>query len=253
MLGALLLAGRSALRFGSGKVYLSFLASNPPVIDLDCPELMYRQVNSEHLFQGATAVLIGPGMGCGAIAEEVLLMGLASPLPLVLDADALNLLAFSKNVQDALSQRPGPLFLTPHPAEAARLLSMTVAEVQMNRELVCRLLAKRYGAHVVLKGKDSLIVEPGEGCPVYRNPTGNPGMATAGMGDVLSGLLVSLLAQGCPSNQSLRAAVFLHGLAADELVLQGVGPIGLTASEVGLQARATRNRLIRETQPGQSV
>jgi hydroxyethylthiazole kinase-like uncharacterized protein yjeF len=166
-------------------------------------------------------------------------MAIASELPLLLDADALNLVASEGNLQVALASRSNPAILTPHPAEAARLLEAGTAEVQGDRIAAALEIAERYHCHVALKGCGTVIattIEATAGPRVdgrwWINSTGNPGMATAGMGDVLSGLIVALLAQGWPVGTALRAGVYLHGAAADRLVASGVGPIGLTAGEV---------------------
>ena len=120
--------------------------------------------------------------------------------------------------------------LTPHPAEAARLLGCTVSDVQADRLTAAGELAARYRCHVALKGCGTVIATVDR--KIWLNSTGNPGMATAGMGDVLSGLIVALLAQNCSPEMALLAAVHLHGAAADRLVAKGVGPVGLTAGEV---------------------
>jgi len=167
---------------------------------------------------------------------------IAGELPLLLDADALNLIASEGNLQVALASRGNPAILTPHPAEAARLLDCSAAEVQADRIAAAQEIAERYRCHVALKGCGTVIAAVDGRW--WINSTGNPGMATAGMGDVLSGLIVALLAQGWPAIPALLAGVHLHGAAADRLVAAGVGPIGLTAGEVIDAARRTFNEWV---------
>jgi hydroxyethylthiazole kinase-like uncharacterized protein yjeF len=186
-----------------------------------------------------TALACGPGLGNSLEASELLEAAIASELPLLLDADALNLVASEGNLQVALASRRNPAILTPHPAEAARLLESGTADVQADRVSSAQEIAERYHCHVALKGCGSVIA--GVDSQWWINSTGNPGMATAGMGDVLSGLIVALLAQGWPVATALRAGVYLHGAAADRLVAGGIGPIGLTAGEVIDAARRIFN------------
>lgn len=157
----------------------------------------------------------------------------------MLDADGLNRLAVDAELQESLRSRSIPAILTPHPMEAARLLGTEVAAVQRDRIAAAQELAQRYRAHVVLKGCGSVVADPDGAWAI--NPTGNPGMASAGMGDVLSGLLGALLAQGWPVPLAARFGPFLHGAAADRLVAEGIGPIGLTASETVSAARRLLN------------
>jgi len=238
MVGAAFLAGRAALKLGAGRIYIGLLDPQPPACDLLQPELMLRRPQA--LLQAElTALACGPGLGDSLEASELLEMAIASELPLLLDADALNLVASEGNLQVALASRSNPAILTPHPAEAARLLESGTADVQGDRIAAALEIAERYHCHVALKGCGTVIattIEATAGPRVdgrwWINSTGNPGMATAGMGDVLSGLIVALLAQGWPVDAALRAGVYLHGAAANRLVASGVGPIGLTAGEV---------------------
>ena len=161
-------------------------------------------------------------------------------MPLALDADALNLIASNTALKDKLKQRVTASILTPHPAEAARLLGCTTDEVQHNRVAATLRLAREYNAGVVLTGAGSLCAWPDGHWAI--NTSGNPGMAAAGMGDVLTGIIVALLAQGVDERHALTASVYLHGAAADQQVKNGSGPIGLTASEVITAARRLLNR-----------
>ncbi|WP_306607736.1 NAD(P)H-hydrate dehydratase [Azonexus sp.] len=242
MAGAALLAGRAALKLGAGRVYLGLLDPDGPAVDLSQPELMIRPVDT--LFQAdLQALLCGPGLGQSAEAIQWLKQALDCPLPLVLDADALNLLALDRRLEAKLSKRTAPAILTPHPAEAARLLEISTHEVQADRITAACALARRYTCPVALKGCGTVIAAVDGRW--WINTTGNPGMATAGMGDVLSGLTSTLLAQNWPAELALIAAVHLHGAAADRLVEQGIGPAGMTAGEVIDAARSLFNQWLR--------
>ncbi|MEW5889650.1 MAG: NAD(P)H-hydrate dehydratase [Pseudomonadota bacterium] len=242
MVGAALLAGRAALKLGAGRVYLGLPDPAAPAVDLLQPELMLR-APGELLQAGlATALAAGPGLGAGDAALELLRQCLAADLPLVLDADALNLIARHPVLAGHVARRAAPTLLTPHPAEAARLMGSTTEAVQADRLAAALALAGRFNAQVVLKGNGSVLAYPDGKWLI--NTTGNPGMASAGMGDVLTGIAVALLAQGWSAQAALAAAVHLHGAAADELAGRGTGPVGLVAGEVIDAARALFNRWI---------
>jgi hydroxyethylthiazole kinase-like uncharacterized protein yjeF len=243
MVGAVFLAGRAALKLGAGRVYAGLLDHQAPGVDPLQPELMLRRPAA--LLQTPLAALAcGPGLGVSLEASELLETAIGLDLPLVLDADALNLISSEGNLQVALASRSNPAILTPHPAEAARLLECSTAEVQADRFAAARQIAERYRCHVALKGCGT-VVTAADG-RWWINTTGNPGMATAGMGDVLSGIIVALLAQGWPGLPALLAAVHLHGAAADRLVANGSGPIGLTAHETIDAARNLLNEWVAE-------
>lgn len=239
MVGAVFLAGRAALRLGSGRVYLGLLDRQAPAIDPLQPELMLRQPDAL-LAAGLSALACGPGMGSSDEAIALLERASSLDIPLVLDADALNLLAGENRLQQAVLARHAPTLLTPHPTEAARLLGCDTPFVQSDRAGAALAIAARYQAMVVLKGCGSVIATPAGHW--FVNTSGNPGLATAGSGDVLSGFVVALLAQGWPALEALLAAVHLHGAAADERVASGCGPVGLTAGELIDSARAGFNR-----------
>ena len=241
MVGAAFLAGRAALRLGSGRVYLGLLDGQAPAIDPLQPELMLRQADAL-LAAPLTALACGPGMGSGDEAHEWLRRACSLPLPLLLDADALNLLAAEPSLREEVLARAAPTLLSPHPTEAARLLDRDTATVQADRPRAALELAARYRAVTVLKGCGSIVAEPGG--EWFVNTSGNPGLATAGTGDVLSGFIVALLAQGWPALEAMLAAVHLHGIAADERVAAGCGPVGLSAGELIDSARATFNRWV---------
>ena len=162
--------------------------------------------------------------------------------PLVLDADALNIISEEIELQQILEDRQEPTLLTPHPLEAARLLGTTTETVQSNRLHTANELAKRFNATVILKGSGTIIADPDGKTAV--NPTGGPALATPGSGDVLSGICGALLAQGWPVWETALAAVWLHGAAADELVKRGEGPAGLTAGELIPEVRRILNHLL---------
>lgn len=238
MAGAALLAGRASLHLGAGRVYVGMLDRLP--VDPIQPELMLRPADAA--LSVATAIAIGPGLGDSAQALDLLRQAIELPLPLVIDADGLNLLAAHPALHRHLVRREAASILTPHPLEAARLLDTSVAAVQADRIAAALALAARFGAQVVLKGAGSVLATPARRWAI--NATGNPGLATAGTGDVLTGFVVALLAQGWPADKALAAAVHLHGLAADRCVAAGCGPIGLTAGELIAPARAQLNRWI---------
>ncbi|ATE59916.1 NAD(P)H-hydrate dehydratase [Thauera sinica] len=237
MAGAALLAGRAALWLGAGRVYVGLLDPKAPAVDHAYPELMLR--NAPALPRQLTVLALGPGLGQRAEAQAELVSAIAGDHALVLDADALNLLAADPALHGAVAARRSPTVLTPHPAEAARLLGCSSPEVQGDRLSAALALASRFRACTVLKGCGSLIATPDGHW--YINGTGHPGMASAGMGDVLTGLVASLLAQGWAAEPALIAAVHLHGAAADMLAREGVGPIGLTAGELIGAARRLFN------------
>ncbi|GGY34379.1 NAD(P)H-hydrate dehydratase [Pseudoduganella albidiflava] len=239
MAGAPVLAGRAALHAGAGRVYLCF-AGEPLVVDAGQPELMCRAARDVDYTAGVTVA--GPGLGGDAEAARLLASAVASHQPLLLDADALNLLAADPSLLAAVAQRGAATLATPHPLEAARLLDTPVGTVQADRLAAARTLAGKLNACVVLKGSGTVIAAP-DGRLVI-NQTGNAGLATAGTGDVLAGLAGALLAQGWPGWEAALAAVWLHGIAADMLVAEGAGPIGLTAGELIPTVRVALNRLV---------
>jgi ADP-dependent NAD(P)H-hydrate dehydratase / NAD(P)H-hydrate epimerase len=225
MTGAALLAGRAALQLGAGRVYVGLLEENSPSVDLLAPELMLRHPD-DALGEDLDALVIGPGLGRGERAETLVGAALASDIPCVLDADALNLLSQNETLRRTCAHRSAETLLTPHPAEAARLLGTTVATVQEDRVRAARLLAENLNAHTVLKGNGSVCVA--RDGHWFINASGNPGMASAGMGDVLAGMLGALLAQRYSGETALVLGVHLHGAAADALG----GLVGLTAGEL---------------------
>ena len=238
MAGAPILAARAAAQCGAGRVYAAFIGE-PPAYDSMQPELMCRAAATMEFSSGA--LVAGPGMGTSRDAHDVLAKALHCSGPLVTDADALNLIAAEPGLQSRISERTSPTIITPHPLEAARLLGLTTEEVQADRLRAARELARRFQSVVILKGSGSIIARPdGE---IAINTTGNPALATAGTGDILAGVCGALLAQGFPAWNAALAATWLHGQAADSLVRQGAGPIGLTASELIPALRTLLNQL----------
>jgi hydroxyethylthiazole kinase-like uncharacterized protein yjeF len=225
MTGAALLAGRAALKLGAGRVYVGLLEEHAPTVDFVAPELMLRHPD-DALGADLDALVVGPGLGQGERAETLVGAVLASDIPCVLDADALNLISENTDLRKACARRAAETLITPHPAEAARLLGTTVATVQEDRVKAARMLAENLNAHTVLKGNGSIVVA--RDGHWFINTSGNPGMASAGVGDVLAGMLGALLGQRYSGETALVLGVHLHGAAADALG----GPVGLTASEL---------------------
>jgi hydroxyethylthiazole kinase-like uncharacterized protein yjeF len=214
MMGAALLAGRAALRCGAGLVSVATRGAHVAAMTAAQPELMCHAVESVAalgpLLERAGVVAIGPGLGQDAWGATLLARVLQAKLPLLLDADALNLLALEP------AQR-AEWILTPHPGEAARLLGTSSAAVQDARARTAAALRERYGGVAVLKGAGTLI----QGEMLWLCPFGNPGMAVGGMGDVLSGVIAALRAQGLAAEDAARAGVALHALAGDQAAVGG--------------------------------
>ncbi|RFF32878.1 NAD(P)H-hydrate dehydratase [Wenzhouxiangella sediminis] len=210
MAGAPVLAGRAALRTGSGLVTLATRAQNALLAPSIQPELMSHGVETleafEPLVERADILALGPGLGQDDWARALFKRAVESEHPIVVDADGLNLLAGEPT-------RRGNWILTPHPGEAARLLDTGVAEVQADRFAAVSALAERFEAVVVLKGHGSLVAGPGSGVAVC--PHGNPAMASAGMGDALTGIVASLMGQGLGPFDAACAGVLVHALAGD--------------------------------------
>ena len=210
MAGAPVLAGMAALRAGSGLVSLATRAGHAALAVTRRPELMAHGAETldelDVLIERAEVIALGPGLGQGEWSQALYRHSLASGLPLVVDADALNLLGASGG-------RAERWVLTPHPGEAARLLEASVAEVQADRFAAARELARRYQAVIVLKGHGSLIGDAQGRVDVC--PYGSPAMASAGMGDALTGIIASLIGQGLDLFDAARCGVMIHALAGD--------------------------------------
>lgn len=225
MAGAARLAGEAALRCGAGLASLATREEHAAAISAARPELMCHgiadAVSLKPLLRRATVLAIGPGLGQGTWGRQLLGAALASRLPLVLDADALNLLAAEPLHRD-------DWVLTPHPGEAARLLGRATPEIQADRLAAARALQRKYGGVVVLKGAGTLVVDSAGDASLCH--AGNPGMASGGMGDVLTGVIAALLAQGQAGDEAARRGVCLHAAAADRAAT--AGQRGLLASDL---------------------
>jgi NAD(P)H-hydrate epimerase len=235
MSGAIRLAAEAALRAGAGLVYVATQPQSVATVMSGRPEIICHGVGAaedlDPLLALADAVVVGPGLGRSEWASGLWHRSLETNLPLIVDADALNLLA--------ASPRPrGRWILTPHPGEAARLLGKATADVQLDRLGSVRELAGRYDAVAILKGAGTLIAQAGsERAQVCER--GNPGMATAGMGDVLAGVLGALVVQGNDLARAACAGVLLHALAGDAAAVDGER--GMLASDLFVQLRRWAN------------
>lgn len=242
MTGAAVLAARAGLLTGAGRVYLGLLDAAAPTYDSMMPELMLRPADEVLKLEKLDCLVLGPGMGTDEAARSILSRALALSAPLLLDADALNLLATDASLRKVLSQRTAVTVVTPHPGEAARMLACTVQDIQNNRIRSALNIARQYQAITLLKGCGSVIAMPDGRW--FINHSGNPGLASAGMGDTLAGIMGALIAQGLPAEEAVQLATYLHGAAADGLMERGSGPVGLSASEVMTEARWLLNQWI---------
>lgn len=225
MSGALRLAGEASLRTGAGLVSAATRADHAATVSAARPELMSHGVESAAaltpLLKRASVLAVGPGLGQGPWGRALFSAVLETSLPMVVDADALNLLAAEPLHRDNW-------ILTPHVGEAARLLQQSIEQVQADRLNTATALQHKYGGMVVLKGAGSVVVDSAGEIGVCSE--GNPGMASGGMGDVLTGVVAGLLAQGCSLDEAARQGVCLHAHAAD--VAAEDGQRGLLASDL---------------------
>src|SRR5262245_16771888 len=239
--GAAALAGRASLRSGAGLCTIATPASQQPIVATLGWEFMTeplaetpgRALSREakarvlELVARADAVALGPGVSLDPETQELVrVLVVELDRPMVVDADALSALA---GHLDALERARAPRVLTPHPGEMARMLGTTVAEVQADRIEAARAFAGRHRVHLALKGPGTVIATP-DGC-AFINPTGNPGMASGGSGDVLTGMTGAFLARGLDPLASIQSACFLHGLAGD-LAAAERGEEGLIAGDI---------------------
>lgn len=256
--GAATLAAHSAVRAGSGLVTLGAAASINTILEIKTTEVMtvplvdsgsgYLSGSAfteiETLLAGKNAVAIGPGIGrhpeTTALVRRLVEM---VTVPLVIDADGLNALA--EDLAVLKQKKTGHMILTPHPGEMAHLLGVSTPDVEAKRISVAEGFARCYGVFLVLKGARTIIVSP-EG-NVAINGSGNPGMASGGMGDVLTGIIVSLLGQGYTAWDACRLGVFVHGFAAD-MVAEEKGEIGLHATDVLEKLPYAYNKLLKNNQ-----
>ncbi|MFW0084023.1 MAG: NAD(P)H-hydrate dehydratase [Coxiella endosymbiont of Haemaphysalis qinghaiensis] len=233
--GAVRMAAEAAARVGAGLVTVATRPEHVPIVSGSRPELMCYQVaevnDLEGLLKSATVIVIGPGLGKSDWAKALLNKVLVTKIPKVLDADSLNLLAESPVQRE-------DWILTPHPGEASRLMNVSCQEIQSDRFKAIRRLSRRYRGVVVLKGAGTLIKGGEEEISVCSG--GNPGMASGGMGDILSGVIGGLLAQRLSLVAAAQGGVFIHSLAADRAAEEG-GERGLLATDLFPHLRALVN------------
>lgn len=240
MPGAACLSASAAYRTGSGLVRLAVPHELVPVLAAMLPEAVHAPLNSreghiagidvsvlEGLLESSDAVLVGPGLTCCDDTRELVrqIVSLCNK-PLVLDADALNAISGDIGILESLKCKA---IITPHPAEMARLTGIDPGSVQSDRIGMAKAFSERYGITVVLKGAGTVIADPAGS--IFINPTGNNGMATAGSGDVLAGVILSLLGQGLGTREAAAAGAYLHGLAGD-LAAEKKGRAGMIASDM---------------------
>ena len=243
MSGAAVLAGTAALRGGAGLVQLAVPEAIADIVASAQPCYMTAPLPSgpegrlrredepelRRLWKSADAVVVGPGLGQNEDIADILLSMIASVgCPLLLDADALNVISAHPALLDRLAQPHDDIVLTPHPGEFARLTGLDLETIQADRRGHAVAFARKYGVVLVLKGAGTIVTD---GRRVYVNATGNPGMATGGTGDVLSGLLGALVAQGMGVFDAAVLGVYLHGLAGD-MARDRVGEVSLIATDL---------------------
>lgn len=241
MSGAALMASWAALRSGVGLVTAAVPQSLLSIADAAVPEIMSRGLLStdtgaialaalpviEELLETVTVACIGPGMSRYSEGPAVVRSVLEkAAIPLLIDADGLNALEGEAGI---LKSRHCPTVITPHPGEMSRLTGLSVQDIQHNRLDISRQFAAEWEVTVVLKGNQTVIASPSG--QLYINPTGNPGMATAGSGDVLAGIITGLMAQGVNTDEAARVGVYVHGRAGDKAALQ-IGQRALTATDI---------------------
>lgn len=235
MSGAPKIAAVGALRTGSGLVTIASHPDHAVLLNLTQPEIMCHAISKPKqlapLLDKATVLVLGPGLGCSRWSKQLFKQAIRSDLPMVVDADGLNWLA-------QFSMQSDHWILTPHPGEAARLLKTTVQGVQQNRLDAARAIQKKFGGVVILKGAGTIIATGAEELLVCE--AGNPGMASAGMGDLLSGVIGGLLAQHLPLDVAAPLAVCLHAEAADQEA-KARGVRGLLATDLIPLLRARLN------------
>lgn len=243
MVGAAILAGRAALATGAGKVCLHVMDERL-VVDVFAPELMVRGALDD--LGTANAIAVGMGLGQSQAAQAVLHHVLTYvDKPMVLDADALNLIAQQTELQTQLKNLKQPPVLTPHPAEAARLLGCTTDDVQADRVLAAQTIAAKYSCIVVLKGMGSVVAQPDGVCRI--NPTGSSALSVAGQGDMLSGMMAALLALDLPPFEAVCLAVYWHGWAGQTYETQAGGVVGLNSHDMMRLIRQVVNQALSQT------
>ena len=228
MAGAAMMSGYSAMRAGAGLVRIvtskeafvpiQSLLQEVILMDIEdsSTDSWKRKANIERVNSHMKAIAFGPGMGNSGDTKKYLEMVLRSyELPLIIDADGLNVLAQSMTLKKLVREYPEAVIITPHENEAKRLLGLPHHEgiAANSRQEIAEALASEYDAITVLKGKDTLVAAPGG---TLVNPTGNPAMATAGSGDILTGIITAFMGRGIPAPDAALAGVYIHGLAGDK-------------------------------------
>jgi hydroxyethylthiazole kinase-like uncharacterized protein yjeF len=239
MSGGLVLAGMASLHAGAGKTIIAMLDQDSAHVAQNQPELMIYfagNLNTDEFLLKIKpdVIAIGPGLGESNLAKKWLSNVLNSKTPLIIDADALNLISQSQDLLITLKKRNVGSVITPHPGEAARLLKTSSKAIQGDREASIQSLIKLTHATTVLKGYQTLVGSKDH--PIQKCMEGNAGMATGGMGDVLTGLIAAIASQGITHNLNLWESTILsvqvHAKAADRLLSKQIGPIGMTPSEL---------------------
>lgn len=241
MPGAARIAAEGALRIGAGLVNVITQKEHVASMINGRPELLCYGVKSmtphlNSLIKKATITVLGPGLGQTTWSKHLFDQFIKSPQPLLIDADGLNWLARTRDVSPRMNW-----ILTPHPGEAARLLNTSIPEIQRDREAAACQIQKQYGGIVVLKGAHTVTTTAKE--PIKICQAGNPGMASAGMGDLLSGIIAGLVAQGLTLWQAAQAGVLIHAEAADRVALRQ-GQRGLLASDLLMELPLLINELV---------
>ena len=240
MSGAPVLSGSASLRAGAGLVQVAVPSGVQDVVAVGNPCFMTvglaqddqgrllpgSATEIEQLATSSTVLAVGPGLGQSATMPTLIAKILSIPRPILLDADALN--ALVQYAGNPLSSRTSPTLLTPHPGEFSRLVNRSTKEVQADRENLAIQYAQEQKVILILKGHGTLVTD---GDRLYRNITGNPGMATAGSGDVLTGIIAAFLAQGLEPFAAAQLGVFIHGRAGD-LAANDLGEISLIATDL---------------------
>ena len=239
--GAAAMTAMAAMRAGAGLVTIGVPKSLNPVIEpmileaMTCPlpentEGFLSESSFDaimHNLDGKKCLAIGPGLGTDSSTKKLVIKILrGSSLPVILDADGLNLLAGETGL---LKKLKVPVIMTPHPGEMSRLTGKNISQIQEDRISCARDFAREFNVHIVLKGAGTVIAHP-DG-RVFINPTGNSGMASGGMGDILTGIIAGFVTQGYPAEEAVRTGVYLHGAAGDDLA-KNMGPFGFLASDV---------------------
>lgn len=241
--GAALLAARAALKLGAGRVTVELMCENAPLYDVMQPELMFAAKPLD--LTKADAVVVGCGMGFSEKALARFKEAIAAPVPLIIDADALRLMAKHQDLQDAVLARKAHTVITPHPGEAADIIHSTIEKVNADRITAARELAVQTGCISILKGIGSVITL--RSSRTWINPTGNAMLATAGAGDVLSGMLAAFFAQKFDLVSATIGAVWLHGEAVKGRAA------GVTAGEIAPRAAQILEAMRQKTYVSESM